>query len=134
VRAQDLNVYLHALQCLLERAEEVLGVGVVAAFGVRDAGEAVADIALEVSRDAGGDLAQRIYRVRVEDETDFRTPGFKGVDDRLGDQYLTQVADVNVAGRADPCYDHVRARPELLGYLLGPIGDRMAVTGHALLH
>src|SRR4051794_22220842 len=106
----------------------------MAAFGIRDAREAMTDVALEVSGDAGGDLAQRIYRVRMEDETDFRTPGFKGVDDRLGDQYLTQVADVNVAGRADPCYDHVRARPELLGYLLGPIGDRMAVTGHALLH
>src|SRR5918998_4287429 len=69
VRPENLDVHLHTLQGLLEGAQKVLGVGLVATFGVRDAREAVADVALEVRGDAGGYLAQGIYRVRVEEET-----------------------------------------------------------------
>src|SRR5215217_4312592 len=135
VRAQDLDVYLHSPQGLLEGFEEVFGVGGVATLRVRDAREAVAEVPLEALGDAGGDLAQGVNRVRVEHEACLFTPGLKGVSDRLADQDLAQVAHVDVAGGTNSSHDHVRSRPERVRHLLGPIGYRIpAGDAHALLH
>src|SRR5918998_6160035 len=135
VRAQDLDLYLHAPQGLLEGTEEVLGVGVVAALQVRDAREAVAEVPLVVFGDAGGDLAQGVYRVRVEHEAHRFAFRLEGVHDRLADQDLAQVTHVDVAGGADTGHDHVRPRPKRVRDHRGPTGYRMTTgAAHALLH
>src|SRR5215217_5998033 len=83
VRAQDLHVHLHMPQGLLEGFEEVLGVGDVATLRVRDTREAVAEVALETLRDARSDLAQGVYRVRVEHEAHLFAFRSEGVRDRF---------------------------------------------------
>src|SRR5918997_1461639 len=65
VRAQDLDLYLHAPQGLLEGTEGVLGVGVVATLRVRDAREAVA---------GGADTGHDHVRPRPKRVRDHRGP------------------------------------------------------------
>ena len=56
----------------------------------------------------------------MKDETDLFAASFESIRHRLGDQNLTQVADVDIAGRADAGYDNVWSRPELRSHPLGP--------------
>src|SRR5918994_2419547 len=138
VRAEHLYIHLHLGKRLLERHEKVLGVGDVAALGVRYVREAVADVVLVSIGDARGYLAQRVDRVRVEDETDLLATLPKGVRHRLGDEDLAQVASVDVTGDADAADDYVRPRAKRFGDPLGPAGyvnaGRAAGLAHAVLH
>src|SRR5215212_9463012 len=61
VRAQDLDIYLHTPERLLERPQKMFGVGGVTPLGVRDSREAVADVTLVLPGHAGSYLAQRVY-------------------------------------------------------------------------
>src|SRR5215203_5023658 len=112
VRTEHLYVHLHLSESLLERHEKVLGVGDVAALGVRYVREAVADVFLVALGDAWGYLAQRVDRVRVEDETDFFAALAQSVGDRLGDEDLAQIAGVDVTRDADAAHDHVWPRAQ----------------------
>src|SRR3712207_7055532 len=59
---------------------------------------------------SGRDLAQRVYRVGVEDEANLLSALPQGVRHRLGDEHLEQVPDVDVARGADAGDDHVGDR------------------------
>src|ERR687889_301813 len=115
----------------------MLRVGDMAAFGVRYVREAVADVFLVAPGDTRGYLAQRVYRVRVEDESDLLAALPQGVRHRLGDEDLAQVASMDVAGDADAAHDHVRPRAQRIGDLLGPPGyvnaGRPTSLAHAVL-
>src|SRR5215210_8409808 len=137
VRAEHLYVHLHLRERLLERHEKVLGVGDVAALGVRYVREAVADVFLVALGDAWGYLAQRVDRVRVEDKANLFTTLPQSVRHRLGDEDLAQVAGVDVTGDADAAHDHMRPRAQRSGYPLGPAGyvnaGRPTGLAHAML-
>src|ERR671913_1313889 len=115
----------------------MFGVGDVAAFGVRYVREAVADVFLVAPGNARGYLAQRVDRVRVEDETDLLAALPQGVRHRLGDEDLAQVASVDVTRDTDAAHDHVRPRAQRIGDSLGPAGyvnaGRPAGLAHAVL-
>src|SRR5215211_7468477 len=100
----------------------MLGVGDVAALGVRYVREAVADVILVALGYAWGDLTQRVDRVCVKDETDLFAALPQSVRDRLGDEDLAQVASVDVTRDADPAHDHVRPRAKRISEPLGPPG------------
>src|SRR5215218_2207691 len=137
VRTEHLYVHLHLPERLFERREKVLGVGDVAALGVRYVREAVADVFFVVLGDAWGYLAQRVDRVRVEDETDLFAALPQSVRDRLGDEDLAQIAGVDVTRDADAAHDHVRPRAQRICDPLGPAGymnaGRPAGLAHAVL-
>src|SRR3712207_3055955 len=122
VRAENLDVHAHLVKRLLERSQEVLGVGDVTALGVRHPREAVPHELLEILRHAGRYLAQRVDGVSVEDKTDPFSALSQSVCHRLADENLAQVADVDVAGGADAGHDHVRASAQVVGDLSGPAG------------
>src|SRR4051812_26488919 len=134
VRADDLHVHLHLPERLLERREEVLGVRDVAAFGVGYVREAVADVPLVALRDTGGDLAQRVYGVGVENETDLFAARPQDVRHGLGNEDLAQVTGVDVPGDAYAAHDHVRPRPEGIGDPLSPKGYGKAGRSTGLAH
>src|SRR5215208_3890196 len=112
----------------------MLGVVFVTAFGVWDAREAVADVLLERGRYTRRYLAQGVYRIRVENKAHLLASRSEGVHDRLGDQDLAQVADVDVAGGAYAGHRHVRPRSESLGDPFSPVRHRTTSANHALLH
>src|SRR5215210_2649362 len=112
----------------------MLGVGDVATFGVRYVREAVADVFFVVLGDAWGYLAQRVDRVRVEDETDLFAALPQSVRDRLGDEDLAQIAGVDVTGDADAAHDHVWPRAQRIGDPLGPAGYMIAGPPAGLAH
>src|ERR687889_1393649 len=112
----------------------MLGVVFVTAFGVWDAREAVADVLLERGGYTGRYFAQGVYRIRVENKAHLLASRSEGVHDRLGDQDLAQVADVDVAGGAYAGHRHVRPRSESLGDPFSPVRHRTTSANHALLH
>src|ERR687886_1601368 len=85
VRAQDLDIYLHTAERLLERRQKMFGVGGVTPLGVRDPREAVADVTLVLPGHTGSYLAQRVYSVRMEHKAHFHLAGLEGVRDRFSD-------------------------------------------------
>src|SRR5215210_702951 len=137
VRAEHFYVHPHLEERLLERHEKVLGVGDVAALGVRYVREAVADKLLVALGDTGGYLTQGVDRVRVEDKANLFTTLPQSVRHRLGDEDLAQVAGVDVTGDADAAHDHMRPRAQRSGYPLGPAGyvnaGRPTGLAHAML-
>src|SRR5918995_5183919 len=122
MRAEHLYVHLHLGERLFEGHEKMLGVGDVAAFGVRYVREAVADVFLVAPGNARGYLAQWVDRVRVKDETDLLTALPQSVRDRLCDEDLAQIAGVDVTRDADAAHDHVRPLTERISDPLGPPG------------
>src|ERR687898_1922485 len=112
----------------------MLGVGDVAALGVRYVREAVAYVFLVTLRDTGGYLAQGIYGVRVEDKANLLAALPQSVRHRLGDEDLAQVASVDVTGDADAAHDHMRPRAQRIGDPLGPDGYANAGLVHVILH
>jgi hypothetical protein len=96
VRAEHFYVHLHLSERLFERYEKMLGVGDMAAFGVRYVREAVADVLLIALGNAWGYLAQRVDSVRVKDKANLLASLPQSVRHRLGDQDLAQVAGVDV--------------------------------------
>src|ERR671910_937827 len=115
----------------------MLGVGDVAALGVRYVREAVAYVFLVTLRDTGGYLAQGIYGVRVEDKANLLAARPQSVRHRLGDEDLAQVAGVDVTRDTDAAHDHVRPRAQRIGDPLGPPGyvnaGRPTGLAHAVL-
>src|SRR3712207_9085376 len=81
---------------------------------------------------SGRDLAQRVYRVGVEDEANLLSALPQGVRHRLGDEHLEQVPDVDVARGADAGDDHVGSGAQGIGYLLRPA--RYGGVAHLMLH
>jgi hypothetical protein len=71
----------------------------------------------------------------VEDEANLFAAGPQGVGHSLADKDLAQVADVDVAGGADPGDHHVRPLPEPFGDPLGPAeyGKRAHVGLHVYI-
>src|ERR671933_1490371 len=85
VRAQNLDIYLHTPERLLEWRQKMFGVGGVTPLGVRNPREAVADVTLVLSGYPGSYLAQRVYGVRMEHKAHFHLAGLEGVRDRFSD-------------------------------------------------
>src|SRR5918997_379411 len=111
----------------------MLGVRGVATLGIGDVREAVTEVTLILLGYAGRDLAQRVYRIRVEHEADLFASRLERVYDRLADQDLAQVADVDVARGADTGYHHVWSRAKPLGSLFGPVRYKVTTAAHTLL-
>src|SRR5215204_1413275 len=137
VRAEHLYVHLHFSERLFERHEKMLGVGDMAALGVRYVREASADVFLVALGDTWDYLAKRVDRVRVKDKANLLTALPQSVRDRLGDDDLAQVAGVDVTGDADAAHDHVRPRAQRIGDPISPAGyvnaGRPAGLAHAVL-
>ncbi len=134
VRPQDLYLHAHLAQRLLERRQKVLGIRDVASLRVRDARETLADELLVALGDSGRDLAQRVDRVGVEDESDLVAALPERVRDGLRHEHLAQVAGVYVAGDADAAHHDVRTTPRASGHLSGPLGYAGGYAGAGIGH
>src|SRR5919112_6005925 len=95
----------------------------------------MADIPLEIRRDARRYLAQGVYRVSVEDEVRLGTQRSEGAYDSLANQDLAQVSYMDVTGGAYTGGDHVRALAmggqQVLRGPHGPIGYGKIDAAHA---
>ena len=104
----------------------MLAVGGMGAAWARDFRQRPADKRpVDLIVEKGIDAAKGIEVVGDVVELDLRVPLEKDAVDGVGRDNLAKVADVDLAGRGDPCGDQVLPAPgqDLIGNLIGPVSQ-----------